>query len=459
MASVKGDDPGPTSGANDATQPEYSPPIESPVTPEPLRQTLSHKRTDRLRRVNMVDGRYELEEVISQGGMARVFRARHRDLGRSFAIKVVKDALKDDPRMRAQFFTEARLASSLGHPNIIQVTDYGIDAHLGCYLVMELLEGETLRERMNRLHAPLRVAFDVMDQISGAVRYIHGRGIVHCDLKPENVFLARVDGEPRRVNAVKLLDFGLSWREESLPDPTLGGTPPYLAPERLAGDPPAPTCDVYSLGVLLYELLTGRWPYTGTLTQIMDQQLRGAVPPPPSDLSQEAVGATVDALLFKALTRNPGERQPSAEAFHFELRSLMRQAGMKVRRRTLLSDSAMPSLGSGDLIAQAIAESPIPLAIFEPGGQVRFANRAFTDLVEGPDTERLPRFDELRVVARDPGLLAALAQAVATGKPVRRLVLLGARGGERMQVLLLHAALDGSRVESVHATIVDTRLE
>jgi PAS domain-containing protein len=335
---------------------------------------------------------------------------------------------------------------------------------MGLYLVMELLEGETLRERISRSPTPARVAFDVMDQVTGAVRYIHGRGIVHCDLKPENIFLSQVPGEPRRTNQVKLLDFGLSWRAESLPDTTLGGTPPYLAPERLRGDPPAPPCDVYSLGVLLYELLTGRWPYSGTQMEIIDQQLAGAKPPLPSQLSSEPLGERVDALVMHALQREPEERHASIEAFHFELRALMRMAGMKVRRRMLMSESAMPSLGGADAIAQAVAASPVPLAIFEPSGSVRFANRAFVDLIEGAEAERLPRFDELRVVERDPGLRTALSQAVTSMKPVRRMILAGAAPNERMYVLVLAPAPaadgeDEAHLDSVHATLIDTRLE
>jgi PAS domain-containing protein len=139
----------------------------------------------------------------------------------------------------------------------------------------------------------------------------------------------------------------------------------------------------------------------------------------------------------------------------------MRMAGMKVRKRALVSESAMPSLGGGDAIAQAVAGSPIPLAIFEPSGAVRFANRAFVELLEGPEADRLPRFDELRAVERDPSLSAALAQAVTTMKPVRRMVLAGPPGRERMHVLVLAPAAVATggeaRLEGVHATLIDTR--
>ncbi len=453
-----------SSGVNDETMPEHEPPVESPA---PLpdhpslsatapgydpRVTLSRKQTGRIKRAGMLDGRYEMQGLLSQGGMARVFTALHRDLGRTFAVKLVRDGYKDDPGMRAQFFTEARLASSLSHPNIIAVTDYGIDAELGCYLVMELLEGETLRARMSRQRLTVRAACDLVDQLTGAVRYIHGRGIVHCDLKPENLFLARVPGEPRRGNALKLLDFGLSWRSESIPDPTLSGTPPYLAPERLKGDQPTPANDVYSLGVLMYELIAGRWPFTGTLAQIIDQQLQGAEPPPPSSLAVEQVEGRADQLILRALSREPRDRQPSAEAFHFELRALMKMMGMKLRRYTLVSESGMATLG-GEPVVESLVESPIPIAIFERTGAVRFCNRRFAELLEGPDAAMLPSWDELEVVRQSEELRHSLAKAIASGKPVRRMVL-----ARRMLILVLSPAMKDERVDSVHATLIDPNL-
>jgi tRNA A-37 threonylcarbamoyl transferase component Bud32 len=452
------------------TQPEYEPPIESPPPPqagEPMgptnpgfdpRITLSRNKTARVQRAGMLDGRYEMRGLLSQGGMARVFTALHRDLGRSFAVKLVRDNFKDDPGMRAQFFTEARLASSLSHPNIIAVTDYGIDSELGCYLVMELLEGETLRSRTTRQRLSPRMACDILDQAVGAVRYIHGRGIVHCDLKPENMFLARVAGEPRRGNTLKLLDFGLSWRSESMPDPTLGGTPPYLAPERLKGEAPKPINDVYSLGVILYELIAGRWPFTGTLSQIIDQQLSGSKPPPPSQFCEEKLEGRTDELVMRALERDPKNRQPTAEALHFELRALMRMMGMKMRRYTLVSETGLATLG-GEPVAEALVESPIPLAIFERSGAVRFCNRSFAEHLEGTADAPLPPWDDLKVVKQSAELRQALALAIATGKPVRRMLMAGSAEAPHMQILVLHPLMTDERVDSVHATLIDTLLQ
>src|ERR1700733_4655877 len=120
--------------------------------------------------------------MITKGGMGRVFPARPRDFGRVVPLKLVLDGMQEDAELREIFFKEARLASSLSHPNIINVTDFGLDDDLGYFVVMEYIEGVTLRERM-RQKPSARFAFEVIDQIAGAVRYIHGRDIIHCDLK------------------------------------------------------------------------------------------------------------------------------------------------------------------------------------------------------------------------------------------------------------------------------------
>ena len=314
--------------------------------------------TSRMLRSWLVGGRYELNHEISSGGMGRVFSAMHRDLGRAFALKLLLEAQREKPESRERFFVEARLASSLAHPNIVSVTDYGIDDEHGCYLVMELLEGSTVGERLGSGALPPRLAFDIIDQLTGAVRFMHARGILHGDIKPANVFLAKQEGEPRRKNIVKLLDFGLSFRESSAPESKLGGTPPYLAPERLRGAPQSPACDVYSLGILLYEMLTGTVPYRGTVTEVITHSLTGPMPPPPSKLVAGLDGS-IDALVMRAIARDPNARHLSTQAFHFEVRTVMSMVGLKVRKLRAVSsappdawaaiESALVAARAGDL--------------------------------------------------------------------------------------------------------------
>jgi serine/threonine-protein kinase len=230
----------------------------------------------------VVDGRYELLTLLSEGGMGRVFKVRHRQLDRLFALKLVHQSVMEADGAGERFLREARLASSLNHHNIVAVTDFGHDPAHGYFLVMELLEGETLRALMDRQLLGYRVACDIVDQLAGVVRYIHTRGVLHLDLKPDNVFLARIEGEPRRRHFVKLIDFGLSWHKDAAAETRICGTPPYLAPERYRGDPPSVVCDVYSLGMMFYELVVGHCPFAGDPLEMMRQQLDGLPIRPPS---------------------------------------------------------------------------------------------------------------------------------------------------------------------------------
>jgi eukaryotic-like serine/threonine-protein kinase len=411
----------------------------------------------------LLAGRYELIELLSEGGMGRVFRARHRELGRQFAVKLVLEGYKHDQGMRERFFTEARLASSLNHKNIISVTDFGLDDRLGYFLVMELLEGETLRQRLERGRVSLRFACDVMDQVASAVRHIHSREVVHCDLKPENIFLTRVEGEPRRQNVVKLLDFGLSWRQGGR-EAKVAGTPPYLAPERLRGRAPSPQSDVYSLGLIFYELIAGGVPYHGNEREMMEQQLSGPPPPPPSLYAREPLDERADSLVARSLSREPEERQAGAEAFHYELRAFMSMMGMNVRRGMVASETSpgtvpgtlAPAIRS-EVVGAAVMASPIPLAVLEPNGAFRFGNPAFFELANGGVVEART-FDALALAVRNPGLGEVLRAVAASCRPAYRVVIAGASGGEGPMLLLLSPAVKAGRVESVHATLIDTAM-
>jgi serine/threonine-protein kinase len=315
----------------------------------------------------------------------------HRDLGRPFAVKLLLEGQKNRSESRERFFVEARLASSLCHPNIVSVTDFGHDEKHGCFIVMELLEGATVRARMREGLLSPRLAFDVVDQLTGATRYMHARGIVHGDIKPENIVLSRVDGEPRRQNVVKLLDFGLSFRSGSAPEHKLGGTPPYLAPERLQGAPPAPACDVYSLGALLYEMLTGRPVYSGALPEILDRCISGPMPIAPSKLVPTELDSRVDAFVMRALERNPERRHPTAEAFHFELRTVMNMSGLAVRRTP-----KPPTPLDSTPAARSALEAALAAA---NRGDLREVQRILKDAKHRIDT-----FGQLRAIRDDEGI-------------------------------------------------------
>jgi serine/threonine protein kinase len=295
-------------------------------------------------REHELEGRYELLERLSSGGMGAVFRARHRQIGRSVAIKVMHAGLRDDVAMRARFVAEARLASSLTHPHVVAVTDFGIDAAHGSFLVMELLVGQTVRARMNGRSLRPRIACDVIEQAAWALRYVHSRGVLHCDLKPENLFLATQPFESQRRNHVKLIDFGLA-QPVAASAAAIVGTPDYLAPECLRGESPRSNSDVYSLGVVAYELLPGRPPFPGAAA-LRRATGAGFVPwVPPSTIVPGGLDARADELLATALALDPAARHPTVDAFLYELRTLMSMMGMRVRRVARPSRQQPPPVG------------------------------------------------------------------------------------------------------------------
>lgn len=276
-------------------------------------------------------GPYEILAPLGAGGMGEVYRARDPRLGREVAVKVLPDSVSADPDRLRRFEQEARAASALNHPNILTVFDTGAQDGVA-YLVTELLEGETLRERLAGGALPARKAVEIAVQIARGLAAAHERGIVHRDLKPENLFLTR-DGR------VKILDFGLarltahgaSSPSELAAAPTLlsGGTEPgmvmgtagYMSPEQVQGLPADHRADLFALGAVLYEMLSGRRAFQrGTAAETMAAVLREE--PPDLAKSGKTVPAGLDALVRHCLEKAPGERFQSARDLAFALERL-----------------------------------------------------------------------------------------------------------------------------------------
>jgi eukaryotic-like serine/threonine-protein kinase len=270
-------------------------------------------------------GPYEILAPLGAGGMGEVYRARDTRLGREVAVKVLPEALSSDPERLARFEREARAVSSLNHPNVLAIHDVG--AHAGVsYVVFELLEGQTLRERLLAERIPVGRAVDYGIQLARGLAAAHDKGIVHRDLKPENVFLT-VDGQ------LKILDFGLARRvapaadADSTAAPTrtaatepgvVMGTPGYMSPEQIRGQPADQRSDAFSLGAVLYEMLTGERAFRGasaadTLSAILREH-----PPPPSSRRPEVTPA-LDRVVARCLEKNPAERFQSARDLAYAL--------------------------------------------------------------------------------------------------------------------------------------------
>ncbi len=256
-------------------------------------------------------GTYRVSDIIGQGSMGTVFAAEHAFIKKLVAIKVLHPSLANDVAIVRRFLREARAASRLAHKNVLEVTDFGVLADGRPFMVMERLGGESLDQRLERSGPlPARTALLVAREIAVALEAAHAAGVVHNDLKPSNIVLlsASTDEAPR----LKLVDFGaasLSGDGEGTDDLTIG-TPHYMAPERVVGRPADQRSDVYALGIMIFEMLSGQVPFTGgTNGAVMLAQVRQPIPRVTSPLGP--LPSRVGELLDRALAKNPGERQPS----------------------------------------------------------------------------------------------------------------------------------------------------
>jgi tRNA A-37 threonylcarbamoyl transferase component Bud32 len=263
--------------------------------------------------VPLIADRYETLERIGGGGMADVFRAHDRTLDRDVAVKLMRPAFARDPEFAQRFHREAEALGAIDHPNIVGVLDYGASAE-GPFIVMELVSGGTLRDLIRARgrvdqYAAARMAAAIADGLEAA----HLRGVLHRDLKPDNVLL---DGAGRP----KIADFGIARLAAATAITRTGevlGTPQYLAPEQMTGDVVDERADVYALGVILYEMLTGEQPTGGvTPSEIVSRRLR-VDPRPPSRLV--ALAPRINALVLRALARDPARRIRRAADLRAEL--------------------------------------------------------------------------------------------------------------------------------------------
>jgi serine/threonine-protein kinase len=271
---------------------------------------------------DLIADRYELEELVGTGGMSSVFRARDRQLERRVAIKILHEHYADDAEYLERFRREARAVARLSHPNIVTVIDRG-DDNGRQYIVFEHVEGENLKElvlRSGRL--PVRRALELALAVADGLAFAHEHGLVHRDVKPQNVLLSS-EGE------VKVTDFGIArslhMDHGVTQTGTVLGTGEYLAPEQASGKPVSPATDVYSLGVVLWELLAGDVPFVGE--NFVAVALRHVNEPPPSLRERRPdVSPRLDAAVERALAKGPGQRFPSMAAFAKELRACLAEA-------------------------------------------------------------------------------------------------------------------------------------
>jgi serine/threonine-protein kinase len=309
-----------------------------------------------------IDGRYRIEGVLGEGGMGVVYLGRHLAIDKKVAIKILRAEFARRHDTKARFRQEARAASSIDNPHIVDVSDFGTLHDGSTYLVMEYLEGAPLSSlTKDEKPVPLDRAIAIARQIADGLAEVHDRGIVHRDLKPDNVFLVK---EGDRDDFVKILDFGIAKVLESVDARvtcagSLFGTPSYMSPEQAAGMPVDARTDVYALGIIMYELACGRVPFDAdTLMGILTQHLYRKPSPLRDLVGESTVSSGLDAIITKALSKAPEQRYQSMRELSADLAAVAEgrtpEAAIEMAFRRESARPAPPAL-------PVFKEMPVPL--------------------------------------------------------------------------------------------------
>lgn len=330
-----------------------------------------------------IQTRYELTELLGRGGMAEVWLAQDSHLGRPVAIKFLAPQLSADPEFLVRFFSEAQAVARISHPNVVTVLDFG-EFEDAPYLVMEYVPGGPLTDKVGEPHEP-DWAFEVVADAALAAGAAHEQGIIHRDIKPGNILLGE-DGE------AKLADFGIASSGLSERLTATGaaiGSPHYISPEQAAGQDATPASDVYALGIVLYELLTGVRPFEGdNITAIAIAQVEQEPAPPSTHVPE--LGAAIDALVLRCLAKEPPSRFTNGTEMAEALAAFdgsavpaivapmaVERTGVRPRRRLVVAAAAVAllaaiplvaSFASGDDAVSASAEDEVVERLPNVGG-------------------------------------------------------------------------------------------
>src|ERR671916_654375 len=261
----------------------------------------------------LFDGRYRILRRLGAGGMANVYLAEDEELGRCVAVKILNERYANDDLFIERFNREAKSAASLSHPNIVSIYDRG-EAEGTYYIAMEVIEGRSLKELiMTRGPLPISVAIGYTKQILSALRFAHRNGIIHRDIKPHNVLLGPED-------RLKVTDFGIAraGASQMTEAGSIMGTAQYLSPEQARGAPVTPASALYSVGIVLYEMLTGKTPFNGDTPVEIAMKHLNEPPRPPSELRPE-IPPELDQIVLRALAKDPHDRYQSAQEFSEDL--------------------------------------------------------------------------------------------------------------------------------------------
>jgi serine/threonine-protein kinase len=378
-------------------------------------------------------GNYRITRKLGSGAMGSVYLAEHREVGKRIAVKVLAGHLTEDASMVGRFMLEAKAIGRLQHPGIIEMFDFGELEDGRSYYTMEYLEGETLSVRMRRGRISVFELQSILDQVCDALTAIHGKGIIHRDIKPGNIFLA-LKGN-RRI--VKILDFGIAkWQSASrgavelTSTGTVLGTPVYMSPEQAMGenDQICPQSDIYSLGVVIYKILCGQYPIQGTaIHEVVAWHFKHEAIP----LREQNPGVpeALAAVVMKALSREPQQRQATPMALFFELKEVCSELPGDMH----FDNSA---------VAAPTLSGSFPLLQVRPRRDSDLWDVAITpgpSPAEGAESGAWPTSGEELAGALPPPMLSGTAASRWRGRLLRvpRRALAGAGGGLALLFVLL----------------------
>ena len=383
-------------------------------------------------------GKYLIEELIKHGGMGAVYRGKHVLMDKTVAIKVLRPSLAMDNDVVARFSREAKAASRISHPHAVSVTDFGEDENGVVFLVMEYLDGRTLKEIV-RSEGPLALdrAVEIVRQVAGALDAAHEQGVIHRDLKSDNIMLSQTNGG----DWAKVLDFGIAKIQQpnGAPDGDITaanlviGTPQYMSPEQCAQSGPLDArSDIYSFGIILYEMLAGRVPFTGeSPTVIMMKQVQDA-PPPLLDARPE-LPKRVGSVVSRALAKQPSNRFQSAGEFSLALAEAATDAETEQVAQAVTpvttANAPVMALDDDDEVTVVRPRSQDEITVVQPR-----RDDPLSIPIAAPVEDRAPNFNPWRIM-----IPAAIVLVVVFG-----IVFLLTRGNGQAGSATVNANLNGT---------------
>jgi serine/threonine-protein kinase len=392
---------------------------------------------------SVIGGRFRIVRLIGEGGMGAVYEAQHVVLPRKFAIKILRQEISHDQTFIERFRREAITSARVEHPNIIYITDFGATEQGACYLVMEYLQGIGLDELLGRqTRVPINRALPILAQVADALDHAHRLGIVHRDLKPENILLCEVRGQK---DFVKLLDFGIAKMQTPEFNMALTikgqvfGTAEYMSPEQAVGEPLDGRSDLYAVGCLAYEMLTGDPPFTGNPVVVLQAHVNSQPALPSTRLREHHIPPALDALILRCLAKDPAQRYQTGAELRRDLlkvRGMLFSLSDEIVARNRITGPALPAatrkrmtegwqtLGGSVpeiLLTEGEGVTLPPLADDAPPTTVTSAQPAAAEpAAMNPEKVRAEYHDVLRQLAL--ALVQALLAAPETSDSLERLL-------------------------------------